>query len=143
MITGREAIEVALFILLSASAGYITTSRKMVLWDQLGPDQKPALYLQVPGEDHLHEQAEGIPDVTVLTANVFIYAHVGDGQVGSTILNALLDALSTALTPNVMTGRTTLGGLVSHVWIEGTVFRDPGDLDNEAVAVVPLRILVP
>jgi hypothetical protein len=36
-----------------------------------------------------------------------------------------------------------LGGLVTHCWIEGRIEIHPGDLDGQAIAVVPIRMLVP
>jgi hypothetical protein len=44
------------------------------------------------------------------------------------------------------TGRAetqTLGGLVSHCWIEGRIEMDSGDNDGQAKAIIPIRILVP
>ena len=39
--------------------------------------------------------------------------------------------------------RLTLGGLVHHCWISGKVFKEQGDLDGQALLVVPIAILVP
>jgi hypothetical protein len=33
--------------------------------------------------------------------------------------------------------------VVQHCWIEGKTEIYPGDLDNQAIAVVPIRVLVP
>ena len=37
----------------------------------------------------------------------------------------------------------TLGGLVHHCFISGKLFKDPGDLDGQALIIVPIKILVP
>jgi hypothetical protein len=33
------------------------------------------------------------------------------------------------------------GSEVSHVWIDGKVMKDPGDIDGDGIAVIPLKIL--
>jgi hypothetical protein len=53
-----------------------------------------------------------------------------------------LDVIDAALAPNPVTRKQTLGGLVSHVWIDGKVMKGPGDLDGDGVAVIPVKILV-
>ena len=39
--------------------------------------------------------------------------------------------------------RLTLGGLVHHCYIDGSVFKDPGDIDAQAMMVIPILMLVP
>lgn len=43
--------------------------------------------------------------------------------------------------PTSVTRKQTLGGLVPHCWIDGKVMKDPGDLDGDGIAVIPLKIL--
>lgn len=57
------------------------------------------------------------------------------------MLDPLLDAVDAALAPNIVTRRQTLGGLVSHVWIDGKIMKDPGDIDGDGIAVIPVKIL--
>jgi len=40
-------------------------------------------------------------------------------------------------------GRQTLGGLVSNCYIDGKIMKDPGDLDGDGIAVIPVKILAP
>jgi hypothetical protein len=40
-----------------------------------------------------------------------------------------------------VTGRQTLGGLVSHCWIDGKIMKDSGDIDGDGIAVIPVKIL--
>jgi hypothetical protein len=44
---------------------------------------------------------------------------------------------------NFSTNSNTLGGLVYWVRIEGKVFKDPGDIDNQAMLIVPLVVEMP
>jgi hypothetical protein len=50
---------------------------------------------------------------------------------------------SVMLAPSPVSGVQTLGGLVSHCWIEGEIEQFPGVLDGIAKAIVPVKILVP
>ncbi len=63
--------------------------------------------------------------------------------VPASVNNAILDAIEAALSPDDANGCCTLGGLVQHCWIEGEVFKDPGDLDGQALLIVPIKMLVP
>ena len=60
----------------------------------------------------------------------------------ATALNGLLDAVEAALNPFPLEAQT-LGGLVTHCWIDGSTDYHPGDLDGQAIAVVPVKVLVP
>lgn len=150
----REAIYSALFALVSQGEGQpgkITgaggetlqyTSRRVKLFGDL-PAQ-PALCQAEHGETYA--QATNLPYKRTFTASWLIYHAVGDpNAVPSTTTNNLLDALETAITPypNNPGFRQTLGGLVHHCFINGKVFRESGDLDGQALLVVPISILVP
>ena len=54
-------------------------------------------------------------------------------------INSVLDAIDAALAPSGE-ARQTLGGLVSHCRVDGTVMRDPGDLDGDGMVIVPISI---
>jgi hypothetical protein len=61
------------------------------------------------------------------------------------VLNPLLDAIAAALAPtgaDLVAGAQTLGGLVKHCWISGAIETDEGALGGQAVAIVPVEILV-
>lgn len=62
--------------------------------------------------------------------------------------NLILDAILAALAPKPSDpgypdNRNTLGGLVHHVFVDGEVFKDPGDIDDQGMMIVPITILVP
>lgn len=140
----REAIVQALFTRLSSSASFATTGRRLKLWSGVAPADKPALFMVERAEYYTHS-SEAIPQTVTLWVDVFIYTDAGNDQSVAPVatLNGLLDALDAALKPDALTGKQTLGGLVSHCWVEGKLLKDSGDLDGNGVAVVPIRILVP
>jgi hypothetical protein len=36
-----------------------------------------------------------------------------------------------------------LGGLAYHVWVNGKVFKDSGDMDGQGLVLLPISILLP
>jgi hypothetical protein len=140
----REAIMTALFALVSASSAYVTKSRRLKLWTELGTGDKPAIFMAERGDTYTRE-SEAVPEVVTIDVQLFIYTDAGKDQsiVPASVLNPLIDAVDAALAPSALTGLQTLGGLVSHCWIEGKIMKDPGDLDGDGVAVIPIKILLP
>ena len=144
MTASREAIYAALFALVAGSAGFKTTGRRLKLWSDVNASDKPALFLAQRGQTYV-QGSEATPQKVTLKADLFVYTNVGKDPkaVPARQLNDLVDAVDAALAGDVVTGRQTLGGLVAHCWIEGEVMIDPGDLDGDGLAVIPVRILIP
>lgn len=138
---GREPIMQALFTLLTSSGAYKTIGRRLELWTKVA--EQPALFLRHVGDSY-PPRPTGLPPKTEMDCEAWIYSKAGANKdiAPETALNALLDGLETALLPDPFPTQT-LGGLVHHCWIEGRVEIHPGDLDAQAIAVVPIRILVP
>jgi hypothetical protein len=150
----REAIWAALFAWFQAQLGaqFTTMGRKHVQPPQLTEAEQPAFF-QVAGKElHIPDKPPGAPTRLVLRGILILYVF-DDGpleQAGSerllaeTTLNNLLKAIDAALTPdNLVTGKFTLGGLVTHCWIEGESELDPGIFGPQAAAILPIHILVP
>ena len=146
----REQIEVgtfAFFSVLAASDGsklFKTAVRKVKHWEDVQPDDQPALLMR-----HTKERAEfrkGLPTRWWFTYELFIYvstdAQMNPDALPSQLINPLLDAIDNALKPDDLDGHTaTLGGLVSHCAINGDVLIFEGHLGNEAVVIVPIEVL--
>ena len=136
----REQVMGALFTLLQGAASFAQSGRRLKLWTEV--HEQPALFLRDTGET-VDEGAPTNPARVTLEAEVWIYAKTDpDGAPGAT-LNNLIDAVWTAMQPGPAFPCQTLGGLVAHAWIDGHVEKDPGDLDSQAKAVIPIRILIP
>ena len=150
----REPIWAALFALLEQSVGssYVTMGRHHVQPPQLAPEMQPALFLVQARETRM-AKPPGTPVRLTLSGFLILYFQapapllegVGvETVVGATALNALLKGIDDALEPDdVATGKLTLGGLVTHCWIEGDVDMDPGIYTQQGAAILPIRILVP
>ena len=140
----REAIFAALFKLVSATSSFKTASRRLKLWSDVNASDKPAIYLAQRPQKYV-QGGGNLPQKVTLEAQIIIYTNAGKDPnvVPATQMNALVDAIDSAIGWNPVRGQQTLGGLVTSCWIEGDVFIDPGDLDGDGVAIIPVKILVP
>lgn len=142
----REGVFSALFALVSAAqvAGapaFKTTSRKLKHWSDVSPAEQAALF-QTQG----HQTAVAgyrLPTKWTLKASLYVYAHQSSLDVLPAIaLNQLLDAVELALYQGPALEEQTLGGLVSRCGIAGDIETDEGVLGDQAVAIIPIEIMV-
>jgi len=145
MSTTRSQIENAFFALLEMTSGITDSSQRFVHWDQVNETQMPFLTLLKTGEER---GRSGTLPILTLKYHVFVYISAGldPDDVPGTVMNALLDAVDAAVAPSgadALSGLQTLGELVDHVWAEGPVFVDNGDIDGKGVAAIPFEIVVP
>ena len=149
----REAIWLALFQHLQATQSelFVTLSRKHIMPPELSFEAQPAMFL-VQGKEQRTGSMTGMPNKLALHGFVIVYLPSPDtnelpgeeSDLAATDLNIILQALDNALVPdNLRTGKFTLGGLVTHCWIEGEVDQDPGIFTSQAAAIIPIHILVP
>lgn len=124
------------------NTGFQTKGRR-VLWHTQVPNQ-PALFVRQAAEHH-PARPTGMGEKPIIDFELWIYARSGNIPDANPIdaLNPLLDAVDIALKPSPVTRSQTLGGLVTHCWIEGDVVIDAGDAGPQAVAMIPVKVLVP
>lgn len=143
---GREQIANKLFALLSKSATFKTMSRRNRDPEGLDPSETPALFL-VENEDKWDRSSGfNIPAIRAMNLVAIIYTDCGPDQnaIPSSFINDTLDAIEAAMVPDdQQTGAFTLGGLVQSCDIDGLSQRASGDVTGKALAVVPIRILIP
>lgn len=127
---------------------FVSTSRRVKLWADVPHEQQPACFQAEHAT--IESQVSGMPYKTTLEANWIIYHafSMADGVEGVKYNTAILSGVRAALAPlpsdpGYYEKRNTLGGLVYHCFISGRVFKDPGDIDGEAMMVVPIKLLVP
>lgn len=138
----------ALLTLLKNSGDFVTSGRRLVNPEGLGPTQSPALFL-VEHEDPYERKAQGynLPPKREMQVRAIIYNDVGSGNqnaIPSQFINNVLDELDTLFVSDTLSTNTqTLGGLVKAVLIDGVITRASGDVTGKAMAVVPIRILLP
>lgn len=143
----RETVYAALFALVSGSASFATSSRRLEHWSDVGPEEHPAIFQRELDEERISQR--GVPPKVKLNVELYVYAHtlaqqLAPNVVPSQVLNPLLDAIDAALVPDDAANSVlTLGGLVSHCWIDGKTEIFEGVIGDQAVAIIPVAILVP
>jgi hypothetical protein len=150
----REQVWSAVFALLNRKvAGVQSFSRKPTqppdFATAVPPIVQPALFLREMDEKAEQKAGRGAPPNRVWHAVIIVYAQLPDrATVGASVFNPILDSIEAALAPSRTdsnVGAQTLGGLVSHCWIEGDVIKETGDLapDGQGVIAVPIHVLIP
>lgn len=118
--------------------------RKLRLFSDVPSEQKPYIAQVEHGEEIT--KVRNLPYRRVWNAQWFVYHD--NAKIPAIINNNILDAIESCLKPKVQDpgffeNRNTLMGLVYACYIEGEIFKDPGDIDNQAMMVVPIKLLVP
>jgi hypothetical protein len=137
----REAIYAALFALVSAADGLVTTSRKLKHWSDVPASQRPALFQAQARETVLATAVNGLPSRWLLEATLYVYVSTPGALSPGEVLNPILDAITVALAPTPAGAPQTLGGLVEYARIEGAIESSEGTLGDDEVALIPVRIL--
>jgi hypothetical protein len=139
----REPIYAALFALYSGLPCLATASRRLKHWSDVPAINQPAAFQAQVGE--IEERKHGFPPKWLLMVNIYVYVNAGKdpSAIPATALNTVLDAMGAAIEPDGLPqGVQTLGGLVNRCWISGKIETDEGALGEQAVAIVPVEILV-
>lgn len=142
MAVTREQIYSALFERLKTVSGIRTFSRRLKTWDEVSQGQCPALFMTVG--DQIPDQHAGLPTKWTLEAECWLYCKSGTdpNATPSIEMNTILDAIEAVLKPSAAGEPQTLGGLVSHCWMSGTIETDGGTIGETAVAIIPVSMLV-
>jgi len=131
-----------------ASRKFLTSSRRVKLFSDVPTDQQPACFQAEHGS--IEAQVTSMAYKTVLEANWIVYQAIGKDKkaIGAVENNLILGGIRKALSPlpndpGYLDRRNTLGGLVHHCHIQGKIFKDPGDIDDQGMMVIPIKLLVP
>lgn len=140
-----EAIYQALFNRLSGIEVIKTTSRRLKHFNNVAPDDRPALFVTQGNQTEV--PVKGLDAKVELEAEAYVYIHESDPTIPPSVqLNQMIDQVRAKLAPDNpdICEYQTLGGLVEHCWIEGTieVFEAVENmLDDQGIAIIPIRIL--
>ena len=137
----REPVYAALFALVQNAAPFVTASRRLRHWSDVAAAEQPALFAIQKSETA--EERRPLPVKWRARVDLYLYAQAPDELTPpATVMNPLLDAVEAALAPDPASHVQSLGGLVQHCWIAGRIETDEGVLGGQAVAIVPVEILV-
>ena len=156
IVTNRNAIKQALLNLaatatFSAPINGTTTwasppSRRLRLWGAVDPTLQPALFLTQHREGY---ETRGVGPLhrRWLDLQLWCYASTQDQSIiGDQLLDLMEEALEIVLQPPPGFDEQTLGGLAfwTRIMRQDNLFiRDPGDIDGQALLVLPVRVLMP
>lgn len=138
-----ELIEAALFALLQTAAyPFVTFDRRGQLPENVPAANQPYLGLVQVADAQVENQAQGL-EKWLLHFRVLVYirADASPTAIPSTEMNKALQAIVQAMRSGPPIGeRQQLGGLVDNAWIEGTVLRDTGILDQQCALMIPIIV---
>jgi hypothetical protein len=145
--TPREnAVSGLLNIVANAYPWKLGPVRRLKLWSDIPATCRPACFLFEGSQETYSWSETAVPKRTI-EVRLFVYLNAKDpGIVGATLVNEVLDAFDTAFTlagGDVVLGRNTLGGAVYNCRIDGKVLKDPGDLDGDALLILPIKLVLP
>jgi len=159
----RSQVKSALFTLLqgvtfpdsvNGFTTWQTTSQRWKIWTQVDPSNQPAMFLTQHREEQVRRGVGQFIRV-YLICQVWCYAPTGDagsGNIGDQMLDSMETGIEAALKPgpgNYYRDEQTLGGLLGATgWVrvdktDNMFLRDPGDMDSQALLLLPIRILLP
>lgn len=146
--TTRNQAFAALFALTAnmvidgGSGHFVTRSRKFKHFAKVPSDSQPAFFQTEHSESE--HKTTSMPAIRRWHGSWVVYLSSdpeNDADVPTSRVNDILDAFEAVLSDPFQ--KQTLGGLVEHVYIDGTIMKVPGDDDGQGMIVVPLTILVP
>ena len=136
-----EAVWAASFALFASVTGLKTSSRRLVTWDKVSPEDQPALFQREQRFQAVKAHV-GVNAKWNLFGEIVVYANAGSDPsiVPSQALNALIKQVKDIFepTPNA---RQTLG--IPNVYeavILGDILIDEGLTDGQSIALIPFRI---
>lgn len=123
---------------------WVTTSQRVKLFDEVPVDQQPYMalttHLEIDEYQHLGLTRRRLDCRAYCYSRNDIEAAIGS----QTDLDVMVAAFETALAPDDPSrNNCTLGGLVYWCRIQGRVLKVPGDIDGQALMVVPILVEYP
>jgi hypothetical protein len=142
----RRQISQALFAQLRTAYNWARSERGTEIWSNVAPVDQPFLGLLCPREAASEPQAWGLTRwERFYFAMIYMrrdQAPLEEGEYFSDLIDDLLDAIDKVLAGDLPGEANTLGGLVTQCTIEGDIMVDAGILDNQAVILVPIHVIV-
>ena len=146
MKTSREDIHVALLERLKSCAEFNTVSRRLKLFDEVAPEQCPALYLTGGSDTSIVASqtiswGEAVEHKLTFEVTIQTYSDLDSEVSPTTYLNPLIDAVINLF--SLEQEEDTLGGLVDYVIVDpnSPIVTDCGIYDPIAQAVIPLIVV--
>jgi len=126
---------------------WASISRRLMMFNQIDPSVQPALFV-VQHRETYENTGAGTPPRRAMDLGLWCFAPSGEGVVGDDYLDSMFQGIEAVLQvpDDVMRNELTLGGLCFYCRIDrrdNLLIRDPGDIDGQALLIVPVRVLLP
>ena len=119
-------------------------SRRVKHFRNVPRENQPAAYQAEHKEVWQPKHTIALPHRRILQVMWIVYYRTDGGLVGAVIKDQIVDAITQALAPDrTEANLLTLGGLVTYCRIEGDIWCETGDLDDQAMLTVPIVIMAP
>lgn len=142
----NAAVEALRAVVATAYPWKAPPSRRLKLFSDVPPVQRPAVFLHEGGDEAYAWQSGAVPRRKI-EVKIFVYIDAkARDTVGAIQLNDIMDALDAALAPkgaDALRGRNTLAGTQYMARITGRPVKVPGDLDGDGLLIVPVEIELP
>lgn len=139
----RESVYTALEIALNALPNIKTVSRKIEDWSNI--DRKKQPYVGISQAREIADTTTGTKTRWQWQLDLYLYTYTEEGAMPATALNNALDEICNAINfCHPVTGKNQLGlpGEVQYCRVDGTIETDEGALGQQAVAIIPVTILI-
>lgn len=126
---------------------WVSVTRKLKMFNDIDPSAQPCCFV-VQHDETYESKYEGVPPRRIMEVGLWCFAYPGTEIDGDDYLDSMEEGIETAFATidDVMRNELTLGGLVFSAKIEkrsNMLRRDPGDIDGQALLILPVRILLP
>jgi hypothetical protein len=145
--TTRDSAIIALLNAVSNAYPWkLGPARRLKLWSDVPATSRPACFLFEGGQETYSWSENAVPR-RIIEVRLFMYLSAKDPAIsGAALLNGVMDSLDSAFAlsgGDLILGRNTLGGTVYSCRIDGKVLKDPGDLDGDALLILPIKLALP
>lgn len=128
---------------INGATAWRTTGSRLKLWGDVDPSIQPAAYVVEHAEEYA-QRGLGLPRRRQLFKIVCYSRTDASDANGGVDLDTMLEAFDTYFAPdNAGSASLTLNGATIWTRIEGRIFKDPGDIDNQTMLVVPIVAEIP
>lgn len=136
-----EAVFVATFAIFGAVSGVKTSSRRLVTWDQVQPEDQPALFQRQLRMTAVRTH-KGVPAKWEIYGELVVYVNAGSDPdvIPTQTMNSILNQIKNIFEPPPNAVQTLGIPNVTEAAIVGDVLIDEGTADGQAIALIPFRI---
>lgn len=125
---------------------WVSVDRKLKLFNQIDPSAQPCSFVIQHGEIYESKHV-GIPPRRIMLVSIWCYAYPGEAD-GDDLLDSMQEGLedSLGIIDDVMRNELTFSGSVYSASLDrasNLMIRDPGDIDGQALLILPFRIMLP